>query len=91
MTGVQTCALPISSSAIWTVQVSAVVMGHVVGAWLGHAAVRRERAQGRTVSQWPLALLMITMTMLALWSLGQNLVFVSEASDAAGAVGGWRW
>ena len=58
---------------------SAVVLGHVVGAWLGHSAVRREQREGQAVSQWPLAALMIGMTVLALWSLGQNLVFVTEA------------
>jgi hypothetical protein len=79
----------VASSMIWTMQVTAVVIGHVVGAWLGHAAVRRERARGRSVSQWPLAALMIGMTMLALWSLGQNLVFVSdEVEAAAGVIGG---
>jgi len=70
----------LSSSLVWTLQVSAVVLGHVVGAWLGHSAVRRERREGQTVSQWPLAALMIGMTVLALWSLGQNLVFVAEAA-----------
>ncbi len=74
----------ISSSLLWTLQVGAVVLGHVAGAWLGHAAVRHERRAGRQVSQWPLALLMIGMTVLALWSLGQNLVFVAEPV-AAGA------
>ena len=70
----------LSSSAVWTLQVSAVVMGHVVGAWMGHSAIRRSRAEGRTVSQWPLAALMIGMTLIALWSLGQNLVFVAESA-----------
>ena len=69
----------LSSSVVWTMQVCAVVIGHVVGAWLGHSAVRRRRAEGEHVSQWPLAALMIGMTVLALWSLGQNLVFVAEA------------
>ncbi len=69
----------LSSSVVWTMQVTAVVIGHVVGAWLGHSAVRRRRAEGETVSQWPLAALMSGMTVLALWSLGQNLVFVAEA------------
>ncbi len=70
----------LASSVVWTMQVVAVVIGHVVGAWLGHSAVRRERAEGQAVSQWPLAALMIGLTVLALWSLGQNLVFVSEAT-----------
>jgi hypothetical protein len=65
-------------SLVWTLQVTAVVLGHITGAWFGHAAVRRRRAQGLSVSQWPLAALMIGLTVLALWSLGQNLVFVTE-------------
>jgi len=73
----------LSSSAVWTLQVTAVVIGHVVGAWLGHAAVRDRRRAGERASQWPLAALMITMTMVALWSLGQNLVFVTEVAPAA--------
>ena len=58
------------------------MLGHVTGAWLGHGAVRREREAGEQVSQWPLAALMIGLTVLALWSLGQNLVFVSEMGPA---------
>ena len=68
----------LATSMLWTIQVAAVVLGHVTGAWLGHSAVRRERQDGRHVSQWPLAALMISLTVLALWSLGQNLVFVPE-------------
>lgn len=67
----------LSTSLLWTIQVGAVVIGHVVGAWLGHSAVRRERGAGKEVSQWPLAALMISLTVLALWSLGQNLEFVA--------------
>ena len=73
----------LSSSVVWTVQVIAVVLGHVVGAWLGHAAVRERRRAGEPTAQWPLAALMIAMTVLALWSLGQNLTFVAEAAPAA--------
>ncbi len=75
----------LSTSLVWTLQVSAVVIGHVTGAWLGHSAVRRTRSEGKDVSQWPLAALMICMTVLTLWSLGQNLVFVSEVSALAPA------
>jgi hypothetical protein len=70
------------SSAVWTMQVVAVVLGHVVGAWLGHTAVRDRRRAGEPTSQWPLAALMITGTVVALWSLGQNLVFVAEIVPA---------
>ncbi len=70
----------LSASVVWTIQVIAVVLGHVVGAWLGHAAVRQRRRAGEAVSQWPLAVLMVSLTVVALWSLGQNLVFVAEAT-----------
>lgn len=73
----------LATSLVWTLQVTAVVLGHVVGAWLGHTAIRRESATGRHVSQWPLAALMIGLTVLALWSLGQNLVFVAEGGGPA--------
>ena len=72
----------LSASVVWTMQVIAVVFGHVVGAWLGHAAVRQRRREGENVSQWPLAALMVGLTVVALWSLGQNLVFVAEAMPA---------
>ena len=78
----------LASSVVWTMQVIAVVLGHVVGAWLGHGAVRRSRAEGRQVSQWPLAALMIGLTVLALWSLGQNLVFVNEEIVVPAGVSG---
>jgi hypothetical protein len=60
----------------------------VVGAWLGHRSIRRSRASGEAVSQWPLAVLMIGLTVLTLWSLGQNLAFETapiEAERVAGA------
>ena len=72
----------LSASVVWTIQVTAVVLGHVVGAWLGHAAVRERRRAGEPTSQWPLAALMIGLTVVTLWSLGQNLVFVAEVSAA---------
>jgi hypothetical protein len=70
----------LSASVVWTIQVIAVVLGHVVGAWLGHAAVRQRRRDGEDASQWPLAALMVSLTVVALWSLGQNLVFVAEGT-----------
>ena len=73
----------LNTSVVWTIQVLAVVIGHVAGAWLGHTVARRTQDPERPVSQWPLAALMIAMTVLALWSLGQNLVFVTETSTSA--------
>ena len=69
------------TTLVWTVQVGAVVMGHVVGAWLGHRSIRRAQRAGKHVNQWPLAVLMIGLTMLTLWSLGQNLAFDSVPLD----------
>jgi hypothetical protein len=78
----------LSTGLVWAIQVTAVIVGHVLGAWWGHAAIRAERRAGAAVSQIPLALLMIGLTTLTLWSLGQNLVFEPlEPVVASGA--GW--
>ncbi|MCY7416879.1 MAG: hypothetical protein LH650_00005, partial [Chloroflexi bacterium] len=85
--------------AMWSIQVGAVVIGHIVGAWAGHAVARTDAAKAGSGSattaargmagggattgrgrsdvraQLPLALLMVGLTTLTLWSLGQNLVF----------------
>jgi hypothetical protein len=82
----------IPTSALWSLQVGAVIVGHVVGAWAGHAVAARRRgtAHGRGKAsraelrraelraQLPLAILMVGLTALTLWSLGQRLVFESE-------------
>jgi hypothetical protein len=73
----------LASSAVWTMQVIVVVLGHVVGASLGHRAVRQRRKAGEETSQWPLVALMVALTVLTLWSLGQNLVFVAQVAPAA--------
>lgn len=74
------------SAVLWSIQLAAVVGGHVVGAWAGHAAlagngerpVDRKRAQqaGRAdaLRQLPLAVLMVGLTSLTLWSLGQAVL-----------------
>lgn len=59
---------------LWTVMLGAVVGGHVIGAWAGHAAPSEglpAKSHGR---QWPLAVLMVGLTTLTLWSLGQVVV-----------------
>lgn len=82
----------IPTSAFWSLQVGAVIVGHIVGAWAGHAVAARERGpdqgRGRAArterrraeirAQLPLAILMVGLTALTLWSLGQALVFTSE-------------
>ncbi len=74
---------------VWTIQVGAVVVGHIVGAWAGHAAGRRTAAAGEGAApdagahgqRW-LAILMVTLTALTLWSLGQSLTFEGEPASA---------
>jgi hypothetical protein len=72
---------------VWTVQLLAVVGGHVLGAWGGHVTAAREagedagaHADSRALRlrQVPLAIVMVGLTSLTLWSLGQAL-FVSGA------------
>ena len=51
----------------------AVVGGHLLGAWAGHHGVAGGgvgRSRGR-IAQVPLALAMVSLTTLTLWSLGQ--------------------
>jgi hypothetical protein len=84
MTGFEPSSAWLSPSTVWGFQVAAVVLGHVVGAWAGHAAARApEAAQGsrQRHSQVPLAILMVGLTSLTLWSLGQNLVFEPSAAS----------
>ncbi len=86
------------TSALWSLQVGAVVIGHIVGAWAGHAVARSEAAPTRGGAaagtrrrsdirgQLPLALLMVGLTTLTLWSLGQNLVFEQPVEHQVPAV-----
>lgn len=90
----------IPPSALWSIQVGAVVVGHIVGAWAGHAVAVRERGidhgRGRAAraqqrradlrAQLPLAVLMVALTSITLWSLGQNLVFESEPERQVPAI-----
>ncbi len=81
-------------SVAWSLQLFAVIGGHVVGAWAGHAVYVRERVARERAStvrsrrdprlrEVPLALLMVGLTTLTLWSLGQAIVTQSEAPAAA--------
>lgn len=62
------------ASIIWTVQLAAVVGGHVLGAWAGHAALADTRQGARMANQLPLAALMVAFTSVTLWSLGQAVI-----------------
>jgi hypothetical protein len=64
---------------VWTIQLAAVVGGHMLGAWAGHVVAALDAppdVQGRplTMRQVPLAVVMVALTTLTLWSLGQAIV-----------------
>ncbi|HSE94290.1 MAG TPA: hypothetical protein VLD61_00270, partial [Methylomirabilota bacterium] len=64
---------------VWTAQLAAVVGGHMLGAWGGHVvaaadAPRSLDAAGLRLRQLPLAVIMVGLTTLTLWSLGQAVV-----------------
>jgi hypothetical protein len=82
-------------SVAWSAALVAVVGGHVLGAWAGHSVALREAARGRgpmrgldagalRARQVPLAAIMVGLTALTLWSLGQAIV-VAPAEPAAAA------
>ena len=64
---------------IWTLQLAAVVGGHMLGAWGGHVVAVADAPAGMDARalrrrQIPLAVVMVTLTTLTLWSLGQAIV-----------------
>jgi len=66
-------------AVLWGIQLTAVVAGHMVGAWAGHAAAVAGQGRGADRAalvrqQLPLAALMVTLTVVTLWSLGQQVV-----------------
>jgi hypothetical protein len=68
---------------LWAVTFVTVVGGHVLGAWAGHlgaTSLEPDRARAR-LTQLPLAAMMVFLTTLTLWSLGQTII--SDASTAA--------
>ena len=75
---------------VWTIQLAAVVGGHMLGAWAGHVVAALDApadVQGRplTMRQVPLAVVMVALTTLTLWSLGQAIVVSPPANGDAPA------
>ena len=65
---------------VWTLQLAAVVGGHMIGAWAGHVVAAGVAGRHGTLAarevrlrQVPLAVVMVGLTTLTLWSLGQAL------------------
>jgi hypothetical protein len=76
---------------VWTLQLASVVGGHMLGAWAGHVvaaldAPRELAGRPLTVRQVPLAVVMVALTTLTLWSLGQAIVVAPEETAAAAAL-----
>lgn len=67
-------ALPLPTSVLWSIQLAAVVGGHIVGAWAGHAEMARGKSGTTALAQLPLAILMVALTTITLWSLGQAVL-----------------
>ena len=64
---------------IWTLQLAAVVGGHMLGAWGGHVVAAETASphlgtRALRMLQLPLAVVMVGLTTLTLWSLGQAIV-----------------
>ena len=77
---------------VWTIQLAAVVGGHMLGAWAGHVVAALDappELAGRplTMRQIPLAVVMVALTTLTLWSLGQSLVVTPPANASAPPAG----
>lgn len=72
---------------VWTLQLAAVVGGHMLGAWGGHVVAAMEAPRDLSASalrlrQVPLAVVMVALTTLTLWSLGQAVVVTPEEPAA---------
>jgi hypothetical protein len=71
---------PLPTSIVWTIQLAAVVGGHIVGAWAGHSVLTQDQDAAPGVQrspimrQLPLAVLMVCLTSVTLWSLGQAVI-----------------
>lgn len=66
----------IPPESLWTLQLVAVIGGHMLGAWSGHIVASRTAPNHVNVRlrQLPLAVLMVALTATTLWSLGQAVV-----------------
>ena len=71
---------------VWTIQLAAVVGGHMLGAWGGHVVAVADAPAGMSAGalrrrQVPLAVVMVGLTTLTLWSLGQAIVVTPTQGD----------
>lgn len=75
---------------VWTIQLVSVVGGHMVGAWAGHVSGARAAGRDVRLRQVPLAVIMVFLTTVTLWSLGQAIVRPADEPATTGrAHAGW--
>ena len=67
-------SLFLPTAVLWSIQLAAVIGGHIVGAWAGHAQMARGEGGTTLAAQLPLAILMVALTTITLWSLGQAVL-----------------
>jgi hypothetical protein len=72
-------SLFLPTAVLWSIQLAAVVGGHMVGAWAGHAQMARAEGGTTLVAQLPLAILMVALTTITLWSLGQAVLITPSS------------
>jgi hypothetical protein len=77
---------------VWTLQLAAVVGGHMLGAWGGHVVAAADAPRGITardlrLRQVPLAIVMVCLTTLTLWSLGQAIIVAPASGSTATPAG----
>lgn len=73
---------------VWTAQLAAVVGGHMLGAWAGHVNAAAHAPTGTDTKairrrEVPLAVVMVALTTLTLWSLGQSIVVAPPENPPA--------
>jgi hypothetical protein len=69
---------------VWTIQLVAVVGGHMIGAWGGHVVAARTTARGDArLRMVPLAVVMVALTTITLWALGQSIIQPPQSPAAA--------
>lgn len=68
----------VSPNLIWTVQVAAIVVGHVIALALAHDKALQMSPSHRSAvaSQGPMLVLMVALTVLGLWSLSEGMATV---------------
>jgi hypothetical protein len=68
----------VSANVIWGVQVTAIVVGHMIGLALAHDRALELAPDARIAlrSQYPMLVLMVLFTVSGLWSLSEGMATV---------------